>query len=381
MFLGAERHLALQLLAFVSNIACLLLSSHHVELITCLWCAIKTKNQTWFARKGLLDTLSTLVEHGFDLTMIDTCEDNITMMERTILHEHSSHIATTFVERRLDDRALGTAVWIGFEFEHLGFEKHFLKEFEHAFTLLSRDMLALVRTTPILYEDIHVGELLLDLIWVSTWFIALVDSENHWHTSCLRVVDSLDSLWHDRIVGSHNDNRNIRHLRTAGTHGSKRLVTRSIEESDVLTILQLHVIRTNVLGDTTCLTSNHVGITDMVEERCLTVVYVTHDGYDWAAFGDILFVDNLIGIDFLNHFGRNELSREAKLLGNEVDGFCIKALVDTNHDAEHHTCTDDLGHRHVHHHGEVVGGHKLSEFEHLALLLLRSALLRHLLAL
>ena len=149
----------------------------------------------------------------------------------------------------------------------------------------------------------------------------------------------------------------------------------------MLTILQLHVVRTDVLGDTTCLARNHVGITDVVEKRCLTVVHVTHDGYDWAAFGDILFVDNLIGIDFLNHFGRNELSGEAKLLGYEVDGFCIQTLVDTNHDAKHHTGTNDLGHRHVHHHGKVVGGHKLGEFEYLALLLLRSAFLRHLLAL
>ena len=60
------------------------------------------------------------------------------VMECTILHENSCHIATTLVERRLNDRTLCTTVRVGLEFEHFGFEKHFLEEFEDALALLSR---------------------------------------------------------------------------------------------------------------------------------------------------------------------------------------------------------------------------------------------------
>ena len=44
--------------------------------------------------------------------------------------------------------------------------------------------------------------------------VDLIDSKYDRYASSRSMVDRFDSLWHDIIVGSHNDNRDIRHLGT-----------------------------------------------------------------------------------------------------------------------------------------------------------------------
>ena len=126
--------------------------------------------------------------------------------------------------------------------------------------------MALVLTTPLLYQEVHGCEFLAHTIRVSTWLIYLVDGEYHWYACCLSMSDSLLSSRHHSIVGSDDDDCDIGNLSTTGTHGGKRLVTRSIKECDATTILQAHVVSTDVLGDTTSLTSNYISVADMVEQ-------------------------------------------------------------------------------------------------------------------
>ena len=107
--------------------------------------------------------------------------------------------------------------------------------------------------------------------------------------------DSLLRSRHHRVVGSNDDDGNIRHLGTTGTHGSEGLVTRGVEEGNLATVLQLHVVGTDMLGDTTSLTGNNVGVADMVEQRCLTMVYVTHDGDNRCTADQVVLVILLFG--------------------------------------------------------------------------------------
>ena len=78
--------------------------------------------------------------------------------------------------------------------------------------------------------------------------------------------DSLLGGRHHRVVGSDDDDGDIRHLSTTGTHSGEGLMTRGVEERNLTTILQFHVIGTDMLRDTTSLTSNHVRVTDEVEQ-------------------------------------------------------------------------------------------------------------------
>ena len=141
------------------------------------------------------------------------------------------------------------------------------------------------------------------------------------------MVDGLDGLRHDAIVSCHNDNNDIRYFRTTSTHGSKRFVTRSIEERDFLAIWQIYVISSNVLSDTTCFTSDNVGTTNIVEQRCFTVVNVSHDGDNWRTefqiFGCIFLFCN--GFDYFRTY---IFGIESKLFGNDVDDFGIESHID-----------------------------------------------------
>ena len=183
------------------------------------------------------------------------------------------------------------------------------------------------------------------------------------------MVDCLDGLRHDRIVRSDDDDCYIRHFRTTCTHRREGRVTRGIQERNVLTVLQFDVICTDVLGDTSGLTGNHIRVTDVVQQGCLTVIHVTHHRDDRAARFHILVVHHLIGVDLIRHVRRDVLRLETELLGNQVDCLGVETLVDRHKQAKAHTSTDNLVHRHIHHHRQVVGRHELRQLQHFGLLL------------
>ena len=223
----------------------------------------------------------------------------------------------------------------------------------------------LVLTTPLFHEEVHRSQGSLDGIGVSTGFVDFVDGKDDGHTSSHCVVDGFLGLWHHVIVGSDDDDGDVGDLRTTSTHSGEGFVTWGVEEGDFATILELHVVSTDVLGDTTCLTSDDVGIADVVEKRSLTVVYVTHHSDNRRALEEIFFIVNLFYDGFL-HFGRDELSGETKFFSHHFDGFLVKTLVDRHHDADAHARADDLCHRDIHHRSQFVGRHKLGELQHAA---------------
>ena len=177
-------------------------------------------------------------------------------------------------------------------------------------------------------------------------------------------------VWgHHAVVGSHDDDTEVGDLSATGTHGSKRFVARGVEECDVASVGQFHIICTDMLCDATGLAGDHIGVADIVEERCLTVVHMAHDSHDGGAGGELVFgVFN--ALDSLNHFGRYIFGLVAKLVGHDVDGLGIKTLIDRHHHADVHTCGYDIVDRHIHHHGKVVGGDKLGELQGAAFSLL-----------
>lgn len=328
--------------------------------------AVQTEDKSRLGGTCLGDTLVALVKHCLDFTEVRTGEDDVADAERTVLHEHGSDVAAAFVERRFDNRTDGLAVGVGTEFEHLGLEEHFLHEFLHAYTLLGRNILRLVFAAPLLYEVVHIGELLLDFVGIGGRLVYLVDGEYDGYAGCRSVVDGLDGLRHDVVVGGHDDDTEVGHLGTARTHGGERLVTRGVEERDMASVLEFDVVGADMLCNTSGLACNDVGRTDIVEKRCLTVVHVTHDGDNRRTRHEFV-LGVLLLMYGLDHFGRNVFRLEAELLGNDVDGLGVETLVDRHHHADVHTRGDDLVDGHIHHRGEVVGGNEFGELERTAL--------------
>ena len=373
---GAQRLLALQLRALVGYLACLLLALHHVEGVACGRSTVQTQDDGGLSRACTLDALVALVEHGLDLAPCRTGNDHVALTERTVADEHRRDIATTLVERRLDDAARGLTIRIGLQVEHLSFEQHLLQQLVDTNALLGTDFLTLILAAPLLDQQVHVGQVFAYLVGIGSRLINLVDGKHHRHVGSLGMGDGLLGGRHHRVVGCNDDDGNIGDLSTTGTHGGECLVTRGVEESDLSAVLQFHVVGTDVLRDTTGLTGNHVGIADEVEQRRLTVVDMTHDGHDRSTTEQVVLVVGLLGDGFL-HFSRHIFGGEAELLGHEVDGLRIQALVDAHHDAHRHAGADDLDHRHVHHRGQFADGDELGELEHLALCCLRLHLLVH----
>ena len=94
------------------------------------------------------------------------------------------------------------------------------------------------------------------------------------------MADRLKRLWHHAVVCRHDQNRNICRICTTHTHCSKCLMTRRIQEGDLLSVDGYNV-RTDVLCDSACLTVDDMRVTDCIQQGCLTMVNVTHDTYDW----------------------------------------------------------------------------------------------------
>ena len=110
--------------------------------------------------------------------------------------------------------------------------------------------------------------------------VDLVDGDDERHAGVPGVRDRLDGLRHHLVVGRHDQHDDIGDLRAARAHRGERLVARRVEEGDRLAARQFDVIGADVLRDAAGFAGNDVRLADVVEQRRLAVIHVTHDGDD-----------------------------------------------------------------------------------------------------
>ena len=347
-----------------------------MESITSCRCSVKTQYGSSLRRTDFLYTLSTFVEHCLNTTIGGTSQHYIAHMKCTIAAEYCSHISTTLIKRRFDDGTSTLAIGISLQIEHLGFQKNLLKQFLNTNTLLSTDVLALVLTTPILNEEVHIRQTFLNLIRISRRLINLVDGKHYGNICSHSMIDGFLGLRHNVVIGSYYDDGNIGNLSTTCTHSGKCLVTRGVEECYVTTVFQFHVVGTNVLSNTTGLTGDYIGLTNVVEQRGLTVIDMTHHSNDGSTWLQVFFVVLLFHYSFA-YFCTYIFCCISVFFGNEVDGFSVHTLVDADHNTYAHACTDNLGDRHVHHRCQFVGSNELCQLQHLAFCCLLFQFLLH----
>ena len=359
---GTEILLALELETFSGNVTGFLLRAHDVELVAGLGCTVKSEQGGGMCRTYIGDALAALVEEGLYAAVVCTCNHDVALMEGTVADKYGSYITASLVKRRLDDGSRSITVGVRLEFQHVGFEEDFLEEFVDSDALFGRNVLALVLAAPLFHKEVHGRQGGLDGIGICSGLVNLVDGKDDRYSCSHGMVNGLFGLRHDVVVGSDDDDGDVRHLCTACTHGCEGFVTGGIEEGDFTSVLQTHVVGTDMLGDASGLAGNDVGIADMVEKRCLTVVDVTHDGDNGSALHKVLLT--VFGFhDGLADFCTDEFSSESELIGHEVNGFLVKTLVDADHDADAHACTDDLGHGHIHHGSQFVGRNEFRKLE------------------
>ena len=166
-------------------------------------------------------------------------------------------------------------------------------------------------------------------------------------------MDRLTRLRHDTVVGGDHQHHDVGGLGTTGTHRRECLVARRVEEGDHA-LLRLDVIGADVLGDAAHFAGCNLRRTDVVEQRGLAVIDVTHHGHhrcarlEWRIGGLFGRFEESVRIVEL---GRHRLV--AHFLDHDHRGLLVEHLVDRDHAAHLHHRLDDFGGLDRHLVGEV----------------------------
>ena len=181
---------------------------------------------------------------------------------------------------------------------------------------------------------------MLDAIRIRAVLVDLVDGNDDRHFRRAGVVDRFDRLRHDAVVRRHHEDDDVGDVRATGAHRGERCVSRGVDERDEA-LRRLHLVGADVLGDATRLARGHLGGADVVEQRRLAVVDVTHDGHDRRTrqhfdIGRGL-EQLLLDLVFLQRD-----RRVAEFLDDERGGVLVDGLVDRGHHAHLHHRLDDF---------------------------------------
>ena len=160
------------------------------------------------------------------------------------------------------------------------------------------------------------------------------------------MVYRLDGLRHHAVVGCHHQDHQVSGLGATRPHRGESLMAGGIEESDHAT-RRFHMVGTDVLRDTTCLTGRNLGTTDVIQKRSLAMIDVPHHGHyrgSWLQLG--LHFGRLISGFVQIGFRVVKLGSEGlvpHLLDQNHRSLLIDDLVDGDHRPHLHQHLDDLG--------------------------------------
>ena len=291
---------------------------------------------------GVVQQDALVAAHGTHTAHGGTGDDDIAGVEGAVLHQNGGDGALALVQTSLDNSALGTAVGVSLQLHDLSFQSDALQQVVDAHAGQSRDGDAGDIAAPVLGDDAVLGQALHHALRVGGGLIHLVHGHDELDVGGLGVVDGLDRLGHDAVIGGDDQNCNIGHVGTAGAHGGERLVARGIQESDEA-VVDLDLICTDGLSDAAGLACSDVGLADSVQDTGLAVVNVAHDADDRGTGDEIVLRILLLGeqalldgdVDFLLDLG-------VELLGHQSGGIEIDDVVDGMHLAHLHELGDDL---------------------------------------
>ena len=256
-----------------------------------------------------------------------------------------------------DDRPHGTAARIRLRLDQdVGDGQHALEQIVDAFPGPGAGPhdrhVAAVR---LLGNDAALGELLERAIRVHAFLVDLVHRHDDGDTRGVDVLDGLLGLRHDPVIGGHDQDRDVGHVRSAGAHRRERRMARGVDERDQAAVA-LDLVCADDLGDPARLAGGNLGLADRVEERCLAMVDVAEHRHDRRP-GDQRPRSGIGEIDqgvlapasgrrrVLGRLGDRLLGLrlEAEVVGGERRGVEVDRLVEGGHDPVAHQVLDQLG--------------------------------------
>ena len=230
--LAAEVGLAVVVIALGGHVLHRLVVGRDDELVAGVGDVGETEHLHGHGRPGLLDLLAVVVDERPDPTEGGAGHQRIADAERAALDEDGGHRATTDVEVRLEHGAGGPTLGVGPEVLDLGDQQEAVEQVVDAVAGEGRDLGEDRVAAPLLGDEVVLGELLHDAFGVGALAVDLVDGDDDRHLGRLGVVERLDGLGHDAVVGRHDQDHDVGRLGAAGPHGGERLVARGVDEGD-----------------------------------------------------------------------------------------------------------------------------------------------------
>ena len=188
----------------IGQSASLALVLEHAELVAGVGHGLQTQDLDGVGGAGVGDGVALWIEHGTNAAVGKAGDQRIAHVQGTACHENRGNRTAALVELSLEDVTGGKGVGVGLELEHVGLEQHGLEQVVDTDLLLGRDVDEHVLSAPLLGDDAVLGELLAHAVGVGTRLIDLVDGDDDGYAGGLGVIDRLDGLRHDAVVGSHD---------------------------------------------------------------------------------------------------------------------------------------------------------------------------------
>ncbi|CEE73405.1 membrane hypothetical protein [Xanthomonas citri pv. citri] len=227
------------------------------------------------ARRGRL--MAGFVEQRTHATVLDAAHQIVATLQRTLLHQHRRNRAAALVQRGFDDGTAGAALGHGLEFQHFGLQRNRVQQRVHAGTELGRHFDELGVATEFFGHHVFGQQLVLDPQRIRAGLVDLVDRHDQRHACRLGMRNRFLGLRHHAIVGGNHQHHDVGDLGATGTHRGKRGMAGRIQEADDATT-GFDVVRTDVLGNAAGFAGGDLGTADVIQQRGLAVIDVTHDG-------------------------------------------------------------------------------------------------------
>ncbi len=152
------------------------------------------------------------------------------------------------------------------------------KQFVEIGLLERRDFHVLDLAAHVLDDDLVLEQFLADFLRLGIGLVDLVDRNDHRHSGGLAVVDRLDRLRLQPVIGGDHQDHDVGDIGAAHAHFGKGFVARRIEEGDLRFVGQRNLIGTDMLGDAAGFAADDIGTADSVQKRGLAVIDMAHDG-------------------------------------------------------------------------------------------------------
>jgi hypothetical protein len=193
----------------------------------------------------------------------------------------------------------------------------------------------------------------------SAGLVDLVDRDDDRNLGGLGVIDRLDRLFLDAIVGGDHQHDDVGDIGAAQAHLGERGVAGRVDEGDLGAAVKLNLIGADMLGDAAGLVGGDIGLAQGIEQRGLAVVDVPHDGDHWRPRGHFgIHVWSAFQPEF-DICRRNALDPVAKFLHQELRGVGVDRLIDRRHDPHFHQRLDHLAAAFGHAVGQFLDGDRL----------------------